>query len=291
MKEFQDKVAVITGAGSGIGYAFAVRCVKEGMKVALADINERRLKTAGRRLKKLGATEILSVKTDVSNPDEVKNLAKLTFDKFGAVHLLFNNAGVTNPKYTWNYTVKDWEWQLGVNLFGVIYGINNFAPTMLKQEFESIIINNASVEGLIHGSGAGGAIYGASKHAIVSMSETLKMELEGLEPQPKLKVIALCPGFINTKIFHFNANRPEELINAPEEELEDTKLDASLDTFRNNLEEGGQNPLSAEECVNIAFNGIRNDEFYILTHNNKSFKDNLKDRRDGILKSFDILDK
>ncbi len=288
MKEFKDKVAVITGAGSGIGRGLAERCVKEGMKVVLAEINERRLKTIEKKLRKLGAKSILSIKTDVSKPDDIKNLATQTIDRFGAVHLLFNNAGVSNSKYTWNYTIKDWQWQLGVNLFGVAYGINAFAPFMMKQDFESIIINTSSVEGLFFGGGPGGAIYDASKNAIVSISETLKRELEQVNPPTKLKVSVLCPGWISTKIFNINSGRPLELQNNPEEEIEDGKIQDTIGKFKGSLE-SAHLPIPAEECADIVFNAIQNEEFYILTHNEPDFKNQIEQRFEGILKAFENL--
>ena len=288
MKDFKDKIAVITGAGSGIGYGLAEKCVREGMKVVLAEINERTLKRAEKKLKKIGGT-ILSLKTDVSKVEDIKNLAKQTFDTFGAVHLLFNNAGVTNPKYTWNCTVKDWQWQLGVNLFGVIYGINVFSPIMMAQDFESIIVNTSSIEGLIFGSGPGGVIYGASKHAVVSISETFKMELEQLDPPSKLKVAVLCPGWISTKIFSTtNPNRPEELKNTPEENIEDKKIENSITMLKQALE-GNRLPMLPSKCADIVFNAIINEEFYILTHNDPVLKNRIRERFDRILKAFDIL--
>jgi len=288
MKEFKDKIAVITGAGSGIGYGLAERCVKEGMKVVLAEINERTLRRAEKKLNRIGGN-ILSVKTDVSKPEDIKNLAKQTLDTFGAVHILFNNAGVSNTKYTWNYTLKDWEWQLGVNLFGVIYGINVFSPIMMAQDFESIIINTSSIEGLIFGSGPGGVIYGASKHAVVSISETLKMELELLEPPSKLKVAVLCPGWISTKIFSTtNPSRPEELRNSPEEIIEDKKIENSISMLKQALE-GKRLPMLPSKCADIVFNAIINEEFYILTHNDPVLKNRIRERFNGILKAYDIL--
>ena len=283
MIEFKDKVAVITGAGSGIGYALAERCAKEGMKVVLAEINQKRLKNAERKIKKMGAP-VLAVLTDVSKPEDIETLAKKTFDTFGAVHLLFNNAGVTNPKYLWNYTIKDWQWNLGVNLYGVIYGVTIFLPRMLKQDFESLIVNTASMEGLIFGTGGGGAIYGVSKHGIVSLSETLKMELE--QTGAKVKVAALCPGWIQTNIFHYNTNRPSEFQNEPDDEIQDDKVQDSITVFKSLLAEG-HDPKSPEEAVNIIFKAIEEERFYILTHKTEELKSKIRARMEGILKEFD----
>ncbi|MHA1885401.1 MAG: SDR family NAD(P)-dependent oxidoreductase, partial [Promethearchaeota archaeon] len=159
MKEFKNKVVVITGAGSGIGLALAERCAKEGMKVVVADIDKIGLRRAQRKIKRIGG-ESVAVLTDVSKANDIEELAKKALEAYGAVHLLVNNAGIGNTKYTWEYTIKDWEWQLGVNLWGVIHGVRIFAPIMLKQNDESRIVNVSSMEGMATGSGPGGAVYG-----------------------------------------------------------------------------------------------------------------------------------
>ena len=161
MKNFKDKVAVVTGAASGIGKAIAQRCVQEGMKVVLADIEEKPLAQTGDDLKKAGAT-VLSVLTDVSKINDVEQLARKTLGDFGEVHLLFNNAGVTAGTSIWESTLADWEWVIGVNLWGVIHGIRTFVPIMLKQDNECHIVNTSSVAGLISSPGDG--IYKVTKH-------------------------------------------------------------------------------------------------------------------------------
>jgi NAD(P)-dependent dehydrogenase (short-subunit alcohol dehydrogenase family) len=282
MKDFDGKVAVITGAGSGLGFALVNICVDEGMKVVLADIDERALKRAERKLKKVGA-EVLTVVTDVSKPNDVEMLASKVITTFGEVHLLFNNAGVANTKYTWNYTLKDWEWQLGVNLFGVIYGIRIFVPIMLKQIKECLIVNIASIEGLISGSGPGGAIYGVSKHGIISLSETLRTELDQIGA--KVKVAVACPGWVHTKIFRINRNRPTELKNKANDEIEDSKLNDSAGLFQELFDKSP--PILPETAANIIFQGIKENEFYILTHKDLILKERIIARFDEILKAFD----
>lgn len=282
MKDFKSKVAVITGAGSGIGLALVNKCVEEGMKVVLADINERALKRAERKLNKVGA-EVLTVVTDVSKPKDIEMLAAKTINTFGEVHLLFNNAGVSNAKYTWNYTLKDWEWQLGVNLFGVIYGIQTFVPIMLKQNKECLIVNIASIEGLISGSGPGGAIYGVSKHGIISLSESLRTELAQIKA--KVKITVACPGWVHTRIFRINRNRPTELKNEPNEEIEDYKLDDSAGLFQELFDKSP--PILPETAADKIFQGIKEDKFYILTHKDDVLKEKVKERFDEILKAFD----
>src|SRR4030042_4453683 len=148
MKEFKGKVAVITGAASGVGLGLAERCAQEGMKVVLAGINEDTLRKAEKDIKKTGATTLV-VKTDVSKASDVETLAKKTIDSFGAVHLLFNNAGVSAGISVWGSTLADWEWTLGVNLWGVIYGVHFFVPIMLKQNTECHIVNISSGNGLL----------------------------------------------------------------------------------------------------------------------------------------------
>ena len=154
MKEFTDKVAVITGAASGIGRAIADKCAAEGMKVVLADINKKGLAIAEAELKESGAT-VLSVPTDVSKAKDIEALSQKTLEAFGEVNLLVNNAGVYTTGTLWENTISDWEWVLGVNLWGVINGVRTFVPIMLEQESESHIVNVSSMAGLAQNSDIG----------------------------------------------------------------------------------------------------------------------------------------
>ena len=162
MKDFKGKVAVITGAASGIGYSFAEQAAKEGMKVVLADVEDPVLEQAELKIMSLGA-DTLAVKTDVSKSEEVKALAEKTMETFGAVHLLFNNAGVGVSGPTWACSLSDWQWVLGVNLWGVIHGIHHFTPSMIKQDSECHIVNTASMAGMTTGAGFGP--YGSQRNA------------------------------------------------------------------------------------------------------------------------------
>ena len=279
MKEFKDKVAVITGAASGIGQSLAYRCGKEGMKVVISDIDEKRLRRTERKLKREGS-EVLSVRTDVSKPDDIEELAKKTLDTFGAIHLLFNNAGVAIPKLTWEYELEDWEFVLGINLKGVIYGVRTFIPIMIKQDTECHIVNVSSIEGLLS-NGVGGATYGVCKHALVFLSERLTQELE--ENGPKIKVSVVCPGFVKTNIFLSSINRlPDE---AKDGFFQSEMDEESMKNLQEILE---QSPgIMPDEVADIVFQGIREEKLYILTHKQPVFKEIIKERFDTILKAFD----
>ena len=167
VKDFKDKVAVVTGAASGIGRALAERCAQEGMKVVLAGINAENLKKTEQVLRAEGAI-VLSVPTDVAKLADIEALAQKTLSAFGAVHLLFNNAGVGAGSTIWESSLADWQWVMGVNLWGVIFGLRIFVPIMLAQDTECHIVNTASIVGLMppfHPF----APYQVSKHAVVAL--------------------------------------------------------------------------------------------------------------------------
>src|SRR2546430_4045382 len=206
MKNFQGKVAVVTGAASGIGRALAGKSAQEGMKVVLANVEESALKQAEAELQASGA-QVLAVRTDVSQADEVEALAKITFETYGAVHLLFNNAGVGAGTTVWESSLADWKWVLGVNLWGVIHGIHFFVPRMLAQESEGHIVNTASSAGLVSSSSLG--IYKVRQHGvgILCVTSALALSAHGA----KLKASVLCPEWVNTRIMDAERNRPQAL--------------------------------------------------------------------------------
>jgi NAD(P)-dependent dehydrogenase (short-subunit alcohol dehydrogenase family) len=286
LKKFKNKVAVITGAGSGIGFALAQRCGKEGMKVVLADIDEKFLRKAERKMKRIEA-DAITVKTDVGKVNDIENLLKITLETYGAVHLLVNNAGIGNTKYTWNYSLKDWEYQLGVNLWGVINGVRIFTPIMLKQDEECHIVNVSSMEGLVSGSATGGAVYGVSKHGVISLSETLRTDLD--MKGSKVKVSVVCPGFVNTRILFGDTHRPEIYQNLPDEQIEDTRGDDYISRMVSNVEDALDQTsiMPSEEAADIIFKGIKEEKFYILTHKDELMKGLVKERFDEILKEFE----
>jgi NAD(P)-dependent dehydrogenase (short-subunit alcohol dehydrogenase family) len=272
MKEFRDRVAVITGAASGIGRGLAEHCVREGMKVVLADIDETALAQTERELKGAGA-DVVVVRTDVSRSGDVNALAQRTLDTFGAVHLLFNNAGVGAGTTVWESTLEDWQWVMGVNLWGVIYGVRTFVPLMLKQGDECHIVNTASLAGLISGPALG--VYKVTKHGVVSLSETLYCELA--MTGSKIGVSVLCPAGVKTRIMDSERNRPVELQNASASESVHPAVAQTEELLRQLTETG----LSPSQVAVAVFDAIRDERFYILTHADS--KPLMQKRMDDIL--------
>ena len=272
MKEFKDKVAVITGAASGIGRSIAERCAQEGMKVVLADIEEAALNQAENELKATGA-RVLSVRIDVSKAGDIELLARKTLDTFGAVHLLFNNAGVGAGTTIWESTLADWQWVMGVNLWGVINGIRTFVPIMLAQDTECHIVNTASIAGLLpyHPSSP----YQVSKYAAVALSENLYFSLAQMKA--KIKTSVLCPGWVKTRIMDSGRNRPAEQQNEPGN-MPITPEGLAIIQSMIQAVETGMSPIQVADDV---FNAIKNDQFYILTH--PDFNPEIQKRTDNIL--------
>ena len=255
MKEFKDRVAVVTGAASGIGQAIAERCAQEGMKVVLADINEANLTKVEAELKATGAT-VISVQTDVAKKSDVEALAQRTLDAFGGVHLLVNNAGVGAGSSVWGSTWNDWEWVIGVNLWGVIHGVKVFTPIMLAQHDEGHIVNTSSLAGLVAYNPM--APYHVTKHAVVALSENLHLSLA--QQNARVKISVLCPGWVNTRIMSSAENRPLSLQDEPAPVS--PEVQAALEAFGAAVQAG----MSPREVAGHVFAAIREDRFYILTH-------------------------
>ncbi|HYY98383.1 MAG TPA: SDR family NAD(P)-dependent oxidoreductase [Pyrinomonadaceae bacterium] len=272
MKEFRGKVAVVTGAASGIGRGLAERCAQERMRVVLADVDEAALAQAARELKDSGA-DVLAVRTDVSRADDVDALARRTLDAFGAAHLLFNNAGVGAGTTVWESTLEDWRWVLGVNLWGVIHGVRAFVPVMLEQADECHIVNTASMAGLVSGPALG--VYKVTKHGVVSLSETLCCELAVIGS--KIGVSVLCPAGVNTRVMDSERNRPAELQNAPAEGSAHPVVAQAEEMLRRLVAAG----MPPSEVAGAVFGAIRDGRFYILTH--ADWKPLVQKRMDDIL--------
>ena len=269
MKEFRDKVAVITGAASGIGRALAQRLASEGMKIVLADVETAALEQAARELEAAGAPA-LAVRTDVSKAEEVERLAQAALDKFGAVHVVCNNAGVAMSAPTWMNTVADWQWVLGVNLWGVIHGVRVFTPILLSQGVAAHIVNTASMAGMICGPGA--SAYNVTKFGVVALSETLHHELSMLGAPVHVSV--LCPGFVNTRILDATRNRPVALGDtAPAMPGAD-----EMEQMARQLIAAGTPPSAVADIV---FDAMRAERFYIFPH--PQWKQYIRARMEDIL--------
>lgn len=286
MKDFKDKIAVITGGANGIGRGIAKRAVKEDMKVVIADIDGNALERAEKELKELGGT-VLPVLTDVSKPENVEALAQKTIDTFGEVRLLCNNAGVGGGGLLWESTLNDWKYVMGVNLWGVIHGIRVFVPIMLNQDNECHIVNTSSMAGHLAEPLSG--IYNITKFGVVALSETLWGELKN--ENSKIKVSVLCPGFVNTNIATNSfRNRPAELRDrdidqetAQKEWLEiHPNYKSYVETFNRTIEEG----LSPDKAGDIVFEAIKDEAFYIFTDTSFIWRRMVKNRMNGILEAF-----
>lgn len=253
MKDFTNKVSVITGAASGIGRAIAIRCAREQMRLVLADIEEKPLALAAEELSETGA-QVVAIPTDVSNAQSVQGLSDASFDRFGAVHLLFNNAGVGTAGAVWENSLADWQWVIGVNLWGVIHGVKSFVPRMIEQNTECCVVNTASIAGLITGPGIG--VYNVTKHGVVALSETLHYDLA--EAGSQVKVSVLCPAWVKTRIMDSARNRsgyaPDP--NAPQ------SLPPWVEARRQAIEGG----LSTDYVADCVFDALREERFYIFTH-------------------------
>ena len=259
MLEFSGRVAVITGGGSGFGAAFARQAHSLGMRIVLADVQADALEQQLERLRAAGA-EAIGVRCDVSSDADVARLADAAYGRFGAVNLLFNNAGVAGAGgYLWENSEADWRWALGVNLMGVAHGIRHFVPRMIAAGLDAEsghIVNSASIAGWLCPPLFG--IYNASKAAVVSASETLYHDLR--LAGSGIGVSVLCPAFVPTAIFASERNRPADLANA----APPTASQRLARAVGEKAVAGGK--LSADEIAAQTFDAVRASRFYVFTH-------------------------
>jgi NAD(P)-dependent dehydrogenase (short-subunit alcohol dehydrogenase family) len=252
MKTLPGRVAVVTGAASGIGLALAERFAAEGMKVVMADIEGPALAAAADGLRKTGAA-VLATRVDVASPEDVERLARETYAAFGAAHVLCNNAGVAVLGAVHEHTLADWQWVINVNLWGVIHGVRAFLPRMLGGGDEGHIVNTASMAGLTTAPFM--SVYDVTKHGVVALSESLYKELQVTDAPIGVSVV--CPGLINTNIMRSARNRPEALAEAG-------KSGPAAQAFGQALADrltGGYPPSEVAEQV---VRGIREGRFYIV---------------------------
>lgn len=264
MRELKGRVAVVTGAASGIGLATATRFCQEGMKVVLADIEEPKLGEAVAGLQAEGH-QVIGVPVDVSDWTAIQDLAQATMDAFGAVHVLHNNAGVVVSGPIAELSLADWEWVLGVDLWSVIYGIKAFLP-LIRQSGEGHIVSTASTAGLQSAPSIGP--YNVAKFGVVALSETLRMELGAEDSGVSASV--LCPGAINTQIVRSKRNRPAESAREHKASNAERRFEERSGQL---LSERGKDPAEVAELIVQA---IVKDEFWIITH--PDWKDVLEER-------------
>jgi NAD(P)-dependent dehydrogenase (short-subunit alcohol dehydrogenase family) len=256
MEDLQGKVAVITGGASGIGRGMAEAFAAAGMKLVLADIEAPALEATARELRDAGA-DVHGVPTDVSKPEQIDALAKETLRKYGAVHVVCNNAGVgLRASSSWETTHDDWNWIIGVNLMSVVYGQRTFLPILIEQGTEGHIINTASIAGLVPGSGAA---YAVTKAGVVALSETTYFELQRIAP--KLAISVLCPAFVDTNILESQRNRPANLSES-RPPARTPELDVYMEWFQSQMKHG----LRPRDVGDQVLAAVRARQFYILTH-------------------------
>ena len=259
ISDFKGKTAVLTGGASGFGLECARIGASLGMNLVIVDVQADALKQAHDELKSLGAT-VMAKKVDVSNADAMQGLASAVFERFGAPHFVFNNAGVGAGGLVWENTVEDWEWLLGVNLWGVIHGVRLFTPMMLdaaKQDphYQGHIVNTASMAGLLTPPNMG--IYNVTKHAVVSLTETLYQDLKLVSDQVSASV--LCPYFVPTSINNSERNRPDALkpqVVTPSQLIGQAMSNKAVSSGK----------VSAAQVAQMVFDAMLADQFYIYSH-------------------------
>lgn len=249
LTDLHGRVAVVTGGASGLGLAMARRFAADGMRVVLADVEHDSVMRAANELA-AGGFEVHAVVTDVARPDDLERLADETFRTFGAAHVLCNNAGVVKSGRAWKLTLDDWNWVLGVDLFGVVHGIQAFVPRMLAQGEPGHIVNTSSVAGILPMPNL--AAYAAAKAGVVAVSESLQLDLEA--EQAPIGVSVLCPGWVPTRILESERNRPEN--------LEAAGPDPSTPRSTTNVIP----TMDADGVASLVADAVRSGDFWILTH-------------------------
>lgn len=270
MRDLQSRVAVVTGAASGIGRAMATRFGRAGMKLVLADIEDEPL-IRTRDALAAESCSVIAVRTDVAKADDVAALAQRTYEAFGAAHLLCNNAGVGAGGLAWQISLGDWEWCMGVNFWGVVHGIRAFVPKMIAQG-AGHVVNVASLAGLIDGPGM--APYFASKHAVVSLSESLHHDL-AIAANGRVKVSVVCPSWVKTGIADSTRNRPPVLMDSR------PPPSSAGAMMRDHVRVAVENGSAPEDVADQVHDAVVEGRFWVLTHPDRNAA--VERRTEGIL--------
>jgi NAD(P)-dependent dehydrogenase (short-subunit alcohol dehydrogenase family) len=265
MRELKGRVAVVTGAASGIGLALSERLAAAGLNLVLADINADAVTEAAERLSRTAAVETLPVVVDVSKWESVENLASRAYERFGVVNVLCNNAGVVSPKMpVWELSLDEWHWLLGIDLWGVIHGVKAFIPRMLEGGQPGHVINTASVSGVLPY--PDNASYSVAKYGVVSLSESLLLGLRGRDAPVGVSV--LCPGPVATTLRDSSAKmRPGG--------------SAGFNLTQN------PNAKAPAEIAQVAFDAIVDDRFWVFPQ--PEFRDRIAARARGIVETDEVL--
>jgi NAD(P)-dependent dehydrogenase (short-subunit alcohol dehydrogenase family) len=259
--DFKNKTAVLTGAGSGFGLECARIGAKLGMNLVLADVQQDALDKAAAEMTAMGA-QVLPFKLDISKAAEVEAMGEAVFKRFGAPHFVFNNAGVGAGGMIWENTLKDWEWVIGVNIMGVAHGVRVFTPMMLEAAkkdpaYQGHIVNTASMAGLLNAPNMG--VYNVSKHAVVSLSETLYQDLKLVTDQISASV--LCPFFVPTGISQSHRNRPDEFKQSGVKPTKSQLIGQAM-----NDQAVGKGKVSAADVAQKVFDAVHTGQFYVYSH-------------------------
>jgi NAD(P)-dependent dehydrogenase (short-subunit alcohol dehydrogenase family) len=281
IRDFKNKTAVLTGAGSGLGLECARIGAAQGMNLVLIDVQQDALDAAEAELRATGA-KVMARRVDVSDAAQMQALATDVQQTFGAPHLVFNNAGVGSGGLIWENSVADWEWVLGVNLWGVVHGVRLFTPMMLAAaqadpSYQGHIVNTASMAGLLNAPNMG--IYNVSKHAVVSLSETLFQDLKLVTDQVSASV--LCPYFVPTGISHSERNRPAGM--ADEQPTQSQLIGQAM-----GAKAVSSGKVSAAQVAQMVFDAAAADQFYIYSH--PRALGNVQTRMDAILAATNPVD-
>jgi len=260
MKTLKGKTAVITGAASGFGLETARLCAAAGMNIVMADVQQEALDRAAAEIEALGA-KVLPFRLDVAKAEQVEAMGRAAYERFGAPHFVFNNAGVSSGGLIWEHTLKDWEWIVGVNLMGVAHGVRVFTPMMLEAakhdaDYEGHIVNTASMAGVVNMPNMGS--YNVTKNAVVSISETLFQDLALVTDRIHCSV--LCPFFVPTGIHHSERNRPAEMA----DDAKPTKSQLIAKALGEKAVTSGK--LTAADVARMVMDAVAENRFYIFSH-------------------------